>query len=74
MGDRRRYSQILINLIKNATKFTPEGHIEVILGYNEGRGLLTGFVRDTGVGIKKEDISSLFKKFGKLKRTAEMNS
>ena len=31
-------------------------------------------VRDTGIGIKSEDMSSLFTMFGKLQRTATMNS
>jgi len=31
-------------------------------------------VKDTGIGINREEIPNLFKKFGKLHRTAEMNS
>ena len=35
--------------------------------------MLIGHVRDTGVGITREETSKLFSRFGKLHRTAEMN-
>ena len=34
---------------------------------------MVGQVKDTGIGIAKEDLSQLFSKFGKLQRTAEIN-
>lgn len=65
-ADRRRTVQILINLISNAIKFTPQGgSIEVAV--DAGKETLAGSVffsvKDTGCGIKKEDQAKIFEKF-----------
>ena len=44
------------------------------MSYLEAEQLFVAYVKDTGVGIKQEDQPKLFSKFGKLHRTAEMNS
>ena len=51
LGDERRLKQILINLVKNATKFTREGYVKIILGYDYLSEYLTLYVKDTGIGI-----------------------
>ena len=66
--------QVLINLVKNSLKFTNRGSIEIGVSYKEKHSLLEVAVKDTGVGIKPEEIKYLFQKFGKLHRTAEINS
>lgn len=48
--------------------------IRVIMAYDQGEQMLKVHVVDTGKGIIAEDIDRLFKQFGKLLRTAEMNS
>ncbi|MBI5742987.1 MAG: PAS domain S-box protein [Elusimicrobia bacterium] len=65
-ADRRRTVQVLINLISNAIKFTPQGGtIEV--SADAGKESMEGFsffsVKDTGCGIKKEDQGKIFEKF-----------
>ena len=60
--------------MKNAKKFTSEGYIEIKACYNYATKSLEVHIKDTGVGIAAEDRDKLFKKFGKLKRNAEMNS
>ena len=60
-------------MIGNAVKFTFSGEVEVEITYEELTQVLTGAVRDTGVGIKKEDISKLFKLFGKMTSTKDIN-
>ena len=64
----------MINLVKNALKFTTKGQITIKAGYNEEYSCLVVHVCDTGVGIAEEDIPKLFTRFGKLHRTAHMNS
>ena len=74
-GDRTRFQQVLINLVRNALKFTPaNGRIEVIVSYDESQQAVVVMCKDTGIGIKTSDMNSLFTLFGKLQRTASLNS
>ena len=65
-GDRGKVRQILINLINNAIKFTPQGKIELMVS---AKPLEQDFIRlhfvvqDTGIGIKKTEIDRLFNPF-----------
>ncbi len=66
IGDAMRLRQILVNLIGNAIKFTPQGEIAVHVerkGQNEKGYQLLFSVTDTGIGISREDIEKLFKAF-----------
>jgi len=57
--DRSKVNQILINLFKNAVKFTNQGTIEY--GYQQiETGKLTFFIKDTGIGIAREKQSVIF--------------
>jgi PAS domain S-box-containing protein len=55
-------SQIFVNLIDNAIKYTPEGKVEVAINRN-GNGELTVIVSDTGIGISKDFLPKLFEPF-----------
>ena len=60
---------MLSNLLSNAVKFTPEGgHIEVGARAEDGRGV-NFWVRDTGIGIPKEEIGNLFEKYKQASNT-----
>lgn len=63
-SDQIRIKQILSNLLSNALKFTKEGKVEFGYRLNEKSILL--WVRDTGIGIKKEDIGNIFNRFIKI--------
>lgn len=61
-GDRERVLQILVNLVSNAIKFSPNGS-EVILSANrEGSGVKLS-VADQGPGISEQDQAKIFQKF-----------
>lgn len=60
-ADPRRVEQILVNLLRNAVKFTENGEISIVCRV-EGEQYLTT-VRDTGIGIGKEDLEKLFTPF-----------
>ncbi len=64
VSDQRRVEQILINLMTNAVKFTQRG--EVRLECETRPGWVTLRVRDTGVGIRPEDMGKLFRPFQQL--------
>ena len=65
-GDAMRIRQIIINLANNAIKFTAKGMVSILVSCErkgEGEVVLTYHVKDTGQGIKNEDIPKLFKSF-----------
>ena len=65
MGDAGRLRQILTNLIGNAIKFTSEGHVlcEVNGVENDGVAHLSISVKDTGIGISKDQLGIIFNEF-----------
>ena len=68
-GDDMRLTQVIMNLLTNAVKYTMEGKIELSLknaGRNDDSIMLRVEVRDTGIGIHKEDIPKLFESFERL--------
>jgi two-component system, NtrC family, sensor kinase len=61
-GDERKIKQVLLNLLSNALKFTPEGgRVEVRAGMVDGMAEIS--VADTGVGIAPEDQGAIFEEF-----------
>lgn len=63
-SDKTRLQQILFNLLNNAVKYTKDGFIEFGYRLQNGRwGDLEFFVRDTGIGIKKEKQNLIFDRF-----------
>ncbi|MBE5848434.1 MAG: response regulator [Lachnospiraceae bacterium] len=72
-GDEVRLRQIFTNILTNAVKYTKEGHVRMIIGFEragDDRMLLKLTVEDTGIGIKEEDLPELFgsfKRFDSLK-------
>lgn len=69
--DRRRLTQVLSNLVRNAIKFTPSGQVSVSVKQDDDKLLFE--VTDTGLGIPKEEQSKLFKDFSQLTHTVAQN-
>lgn len=66
IGDRTRLSQILLNLVGNAVKFTEEGGVTVDLkieAQTESDVSVRFSVRDTGIGIAKNKFNTIFETF-----------
>ncbi|WKA50720.1 ATP-binding protein [Planococcus liqunii] len=64
-GDRERLAQVLMNLIGNAIKFSPQGGNVAISLRNDSKNLHVS-IQDQGIGIPAEDISKLFSKFQRI--------
>lgn len=68
LGDDVRLRQVLINILSNAVKYTEKGTVSLSVG-GEVSGetiVLKVEVKDTGIGIKEEDMEKLFAKFERL--------
>ena len=68
-GDADRLRQVIGNLLSNAVKFTPKGSVAVLVDVSDTDGLRI-VVRDTGVGIPAEKLTTLFEKFTQADNSA----
>jgi signal transduction histidine kinase len=66
-GDQMRLSQVLMNLLSNATKFAPEGG-KIIISTRADDNLITIAVSDTGIGIREEDLNIVFDPFAPIRK------
>ncbi len=69
-GDQARLEQVIINLVGNAIKFTPDGGRVRVYSYRQS-GSWYLRVEDTGIGIPKADISRLFQRFYRASNATE---
>ncbi|MBQ1994093.1 MAG: response regulator [Lachnospiraceae bacterium] len=75
-GDEIRITQILINLMTNAIKYTEKGTITLVMDsqkLSDDRIGLKVRVQDTGIGIRKEDMEKLFSEFQRLDERRNRN-
>jgi len=68
-ADRDKLSQILLNVLDNAVKFTASGHIRIQAAPTEQEGFLVIRISDTGQGIPKGEIPRLGERFYRVDRT-----
>jgi PAS domain S-box-containing protein len=61
--DRQKVKQIVINLLSNALKFTPEGSVGIRLEHHWPAGEISIAVSDTGIGIGEENQKTIFEAF-----------
>ncbi|MDQ6695190.1 MAG: ATP-binding protein [Chloroflexota bacterium] len=62
MADRRRIEQLLLNLLANANKYSPQGG-NICLGATARDGRVRGFVRDDGPGVPRREQERIFEKY-----------
>jgi len=71
VSDSFRILQVLNNLINNSMKFTKTGYIE--FGYIKNEDNFSFFVKDTGIGIKKEEKDKVFERYSQFKNKSKTN-
>lgn len=75
-GDELRIKQIIINILTNAVKYTEKGSVTFTVDCSALRDGMTGLrvkVEDTGIGMRKEDMSRLFAAFERLEEKRNRN-
>lgn len=69
IGDEIRIKQCIINILNNAVKYTERGSVTMIVGYEKDDDkhiLLNVRVKDTGIGMKEEDMKRLYTPFERI--------
>jgi signal transduction histidine kinase len=64
--DKDKIIQVILNLLNNALRATQNGGVTILS--SRGDNYVQVSVRDTGIGIKKEDMGRLFQKFEQIER------
>ncbi len=75
LGDDKRIRQILINLLTNAIKYTNKGKVtlKVKCIIDKDEAIVQYYVRDTGIGIKEEDIENIYDVFKRVDMSRNRN-
>jgi two-component system, OmpR family, phosphate regulon sensor histidine kinase PhoR len=66
-GDEDRLGQVLVNLLHNAVKFSPNGG-KIVVGVREEGDNVRVWVRDPGIGVPRADLTRIFERFYKVDR------
>ena len=72
MADGDKLREVVLNLIDNSIKYTPEGKIDIFVEHSDKE--LTFKVKDTGIGIDKNEIKSFFRKFVRGSGVAQIHT
>lgn len=72
LADPDKLREVILNLVDNAIKYTPEGSITIIIDHDSQD--LNFKVKDTGIGIKKEEAKTLFRKFVRGSGVAQIHT
>ncbi len=73
LADKDKLQEVLVNLIGNAVKYTPEGGQVQVAVVSQPAGFVTCSVRDNGIGISPEDQAKLFQRFFRVESDETRN-
>lgn len=67
-GDKDKIEQVILNILSNAIKYTPDnGRIEIVMGYSDGK--ISIVVSDNGIGIPEADMPRIFERFYRVDKS-----
>ena len=73
-ADRQRIEQVVINIMSNAIKYTPDGgQIDIRITRSQRKSVLIS-IADNGIGIPKEDVSHLFERFYRVEKSRNQDA
>lgn len=75
-GDSIRITQIFNNLVSNAVKYTDTGYVEIGVSWDktaEDKGYLTAYIKDTGIGMKQNDVARISSSFLRMDKKRTQN-
>ncbi|MBR2401224.1 MAG: response regulator [Lachnospiraceae bacterium] len=74
-GDDKKIKQVLVNLLTNAVKYTNSGQVSLIItgDIQNDIAVLHCIVKDTGIGVKQEDIGKLYEEFKRIDLSRNRN-
>ena len=75
-GDEIRIKQVITNILTNAVKYTEKGSVKLTVGYDKKSDDIIALkfsIKDTGIGIKEEDIKKLFSAFERIEEKRNRN-
>lgn len=73
IGDRDKFKQMLLNLVYNAVKYTEPNGSVIVSSFREKHDFVLT-VKDTGIGISKEDLPRIFERFYRVDKARSRNS
>ncbi len=72
-ADLDKFKQVIMNVVDNSVKYTPEGSLSISLAKDATKGIVRFTVSDTGVGIAPDVMPKLFRKFSRANNASEAN-
>jgi len=68
--DKKLITQVVINILANAIKFSPaNSQVDILISHNDSSGTLTMQIIDEGVGIPKDELDEVFDSFVQSSKT-----